>query len=103
MIDAVLYGAVVFLVLNVLISLVRVVRGPSDHDRLLALLLMSTTAVGVLALLAYLAQVPALRDAALALVALAALVVLARARTVRGGSVRVGPARGRSGMAPGPR
>ncbi|HLS26584.1 MAG TPA: hypothetical protein VK063_11990 [Beutenbergiaceae bacterium] len=83
MIDAVLYGAVVFLVLNVLASLVRVLRGPSDHDRLLALLLMGTTAAGVLAILAHLMQMAALRDAALALVALAALVVLARVRTVR--------------------
>jgi len=82
-IDAVLYGAVVFLVLNVLASLVRVLRGPSDHDRLLALLLMGTTAAGVLAILAHLMQMAALRDAALALVALAALVVLARVRTVR--------------------
>ena len=82
-IDAVLYGAVVFLVINVLVSLVRVARGPSDHDRLLALLLMGTTAAGVLAVLAHLLQVPALRDAALALVALAALVVLARVRTIR--------------------
>ncbi|MGC0249118.1 MULTISPECIES: hypothetical protein [unclassified Pseudactinotalea] len=83
MIDAVLYGAVVFLVINVLVSLVRVVRGPADHDRLLALLLMGTTATAVLAVLAHVMVVAALRDAALALVALAALVVLARVRTLR--------------------
>ena len=85
MIDAVLYGAVVFLVINVLVSLVRVARGPSDHDRLLALLLMGTTDMetAAIAQTAHLLQVPALRDAALALVALAALVVLARVRTIR--------------------
>ncbi len=78
MLDLVLLLAAAFLVLNVLISLVRVVRGPRPHDRMLALLLMGTTAVGVLALLAHLMQMPALRDAGLALVSLAVLVVAGR-------------------------
>lgn len=82
-IDAVLGLAAAFLIVNVAISLIRVLRGPTDHDRLLAVLLMGTTAVGILALLAHTMDLPALRDAALALVALAALMVLTRTRTKR--------------------
>lgn len=81
MIDAVLYAAATFLLLNVMVAAVRVIRGPGDRDRMLALLLLGTTVAGLLAVLGQAMAVPALRDAALALVALAALVVLARVRS----------------------
>lgn len=81
MIDAVLYIAATFLLVNVIVAVVRVLRGPGDRDRMLGLLLLSTTVVGLLAVLAEAMSVPALRDSALALVALAALVVVARVRS----------------------
>jgi multicomponent Na+:H+ antiporter subunit F len=81
--DSFLTAAAAFLLLNVLIGLIRVVRGPSMRDRLLALLLLSTTGVAVLALLAVLTGLPALRDAALALVALATLIVVVRVTSER--------------------
>lgn len=81
MIDAVLYIAATFLLVNVIVAVVRVLRGPGDRDRMLGLLLLSTTVVGLLAVLAEVMSVPALRDSALALVALAALVVVARVRS----------------------
>lgn len=42
-----------FLLANLLASLLRVVRGPTPADRLLAALLFGTTGVAVLLLLAY--------------------------------------------------
>ncbi|NDL57932.1 hypothetical protein F7O44_12690 [Phytoactinopolyspora sp. XMNu-373] len=73
-----MYAVAVFLLLNVIVGLVRAIRGPSIHDRLIAFLLLGTTGVALLAVLASVADVPALRDAALALVSLAAVVVIVR-------------------------
>jgi multicomponent Na+:H+ antiporter subunit F len=78
--DAVLLGVATFLLLNVLVGLARVLVGPDTRDRLLGVVLLGTTGVALLTVLAEVSGTPALRDAALALVALAALVVVVRVR-----------------------
>ena len=66
------------LVLNLAAALVRVLRGPSPRDRLLGVLLAGTTGAAALATASILLEVPALRDVALTIVALAAVVVITR-------------------------
>ncbi len=66
-----------FLVLNVAGGLVRVVRGPSPADRMLAAQLFGTTGVAVLLLLAEAMGEPALRDVALVFALLAVVVSVA--------------------------
>lgn len=83
MIIGVLSVAAVFLLLNVLVGLIRSLLGPTTRDRLTAFLLIGTTGVALLVVLAELADVPALRDAALVLVALAALVSVVRLQAER--------------------
>jgi multicomponent Na+:H+ antiporter subunit F len=75
-----LVAAATFLLLNVLVGLARVLLGPATPDRLLGVILLGTTGVALLAVLAEVTGLPALRDTALALVALAALVVVVRVR-----------------------
>lgn len=70
--------AAVILVVNFLVSSTRILRGPSSRDRLSALLLLSTTGAAVLCVLAVAMDTPPLRDAALAIVALAAVTVVVR-------------------------
>ena len=74
--EALLYGVAAFLPINVLVGLARTIIGPSPRDRLLSFALLGTTRVAVLVVLAAVTGVAALRDAALALVAFAALGVL---------------------------
>lgn len=83
MIDAALAVAAIFLLLNVLVGLVRAFLGPSTRDRLTGFLFLGTTGVALLIVLAHLADVPALRDAALVLVTLAALVSVVRLQSER--------------------
>jgi multicomponent Na+:H+ antiporter subunit F len=66
-----------FLLVNLAAGLVRVVRGPSAADRMLAAQLLGSTGVAVLVLLAHTYATPALRDAALLLALLAVLAVVA--------------------------
>lgn len=66
-----LWAVVVVLLLNVLACLVRVVRGPGPRDRVAGVVLAGTTGAALLATLSVVGAEPALRDAALALVALA--------------------------------
>lgn len=75
---AFLLAAAAVLALNIVASSVRIVRGPTTRDRTTAMLLLSTTGAAVLVLLAEAASSPALRDTALALVALSAVIVAAR-------------------------
>ena len=63
----------VFLLVNLLAALVRIVRGPSAADRLLAAMLFGTTGVAILLLLAIAGQRPALIDVALVFALLAAI------------------------------
>lgn len=75
--ETVLAAAVVFLVLNLAAGLVRVARGPSESDRMLAALLFGSTTVAVLLLLAEWTAQPALRDVALLFVLLATVLSVA--------------------------
>lgn len=68
---AALQVLVVVLVANVLVCLVRVVRGPGRRDRVTGVVLAGTTGAALLATLSVLGDAPALRTAALAIVALA--------------------------------
>lgn len=70
-VDAALRALVVALVLTVAACLVRVVRGSSARDRVAGVILAGTTGAALLATLSEVGGAPALRDAALALVALA--------------------------------
>lgn len=63
----------VFLLVNLLITLLRVARGPTDADRLLAALLFGTTGVAILLLLAHVKDTLALIDVALVFALLAAI------------------------------
>lgn len=63
----------VFLLLQVLVGLVRVFRGPTATDRMVAAQLFGTLGVGVLLLLAELTDGTALRDVALVFALLGAL------------------------------
>ncbi|MBN4926201.1 hypothetical protein IEU95_05130 [Hoyosella rhizosphaerae] len=70
--------AALVLLANIVVAGWRIVRGPSSRDRLMGLLLLTTTGTAVLLILAQATEMAALRDAALALVALAALIVIVR-------------------------
>lgn len=80
MIGPVLDGVAVVLGANLLLCLVRVLRGPTGRDRLLGVLLTGTTGAGLLAVLSVSTGAPALRDAALVMMALAAVVAVSRLR-----------------------
>jgi multicomponent Na+:H+ antiporter subunit F len=77
MMDLLLPGAAIFLVLNLAAGLLRVWRGPSAGDRMMAALLFGTTTVAVLLLLAEWTSQPALRDVALLFVLLATVLSVA--------------------------
>lgn len=66
------------LLVNVLVCLVLVVRARTARERLLGVILAGTTAAAVLAVLSVLLQIPALRDAGLVVVALAAMIAISR-------------------------
>ncbi|MDO9102439.1 MAG: MrpF/PhaF family protein [Candidatus Nitrotoga sp.] len=63
----------VFLLANLLIALLSILRGPTAADRLLAALLFGTTGVAILLLLAHAGRNPALVDVALIFALLAAI------------------------------
>lgn len=65
------------LLLALVLGLIRIWRGPTIADRMLAAQLFGTTGVGLLLVLAELQQIPALRDVALVLALLAIMAVLA--------------------------
>lgn len=67
----------VFLMLNIAAGLVRILRGPTPADRMLAAQLFGTTGVAILLLLAEVQGMPALRDVALVFALLAALATVA--------------------------
>ncbi|AVM64416.1 hypothetical protein HMPREF3086_14540 [Dietzia sp. HMSC21D01] len=67
---------VVALVINILACLVRVVRGPTYRDRVTGVVLAGTTGAALLCTLSVLSGAPAVRSAALALVALALVVTV---------------------------
>ncbi len=72
----------VFLLANLGAGLVRILRGPTPADRMLAAQLFGTTGVAVLLLLAEAQALAALRDVALVVALLAAVSVIAFVRRV---------------------
>ncbi|MCS6926285.1 MAG: MrpF/PhaF family protein [Candidatus Binatia bacterium] len=72
-------GLASFLLLNVVVGLLRVLRGPTPADRMLAAQLFGTTGVATLLLLAPTFG-PALNDIALVFALLAAVTVIAFVR-----------------------
>lgn len=81
--------AALALMLSLLLGLVRVLRGPSAADRLMAAQLLGTTGVGLLLLLGPVLGSAALIDVALVLALLAVVAVAAlTGREVPGGQDR---------------
>jgi multicomponent Na+:H+ antiporter subunit F len=70
-----------FLMLNIAAGLIRVLRGPTAADRMLAAQLFGTAGVALMLLLAEVQAVAALRDVALVFALLAALATVAFVRT----------------------
>jgi multicomponent Na+:H+ antiporter subunit F len=70
-------GVAAFLLLNVTFGLVRVARGPTAADRMLAAQLFGTTGVAILLVLGSALQLRALRDVALVFALLAAVLTVA--------------------------
>jgi multicomponent Na+:H+ antiporter subunit F len=84
-----LTGAAALIMLSALVGLVRVLRGPTRADRLLAAQLLSTAGIGALLLLAA-AGAPALIDVALVL-ALVGASIRGAAAEARAGPVGSAP------------
>jgi multicomponent Na+:H+ antiporter subunit F len=77
-----------FLMLTVLVGMIRVARGPTFADRMLAALLFGTTGVAVLLLLGAERGAGALRDVALLFSLLASISVVAFVRLAGSGDQR---------------
>jgi len=73
-----------FLLLNILVGIVRVWRGPTVPDRMLAALLFGTTGTAILLILAEVMASPSIRDAAMVLALLAAISTIVFVRGWRG-------------------
>lgn len=71
------------LALTILMGLGRVLRGPTRADRLMAIQLFGTTGAALLLVLAHSLDYPALRDVALVLALLAAVVSAALVQLLR--------------------
>jgi multicomponent Na+:H+ antiporter subunit F len=82
--DAFYHGFAAFLVLNLLGGLLRILRGPTREDRMLAAQLFGTTGVAVLLVLAVAGGGSALRDVALVFALLAVVNSVVFVRHVRG-------------------
>ena len=72
-----------FLLLNLMAGMWRVLQGPTSADRMLATQLFGTTAVAILLLLAQAGDTPALIDVALVFALLAAVTAVAFVRRER--------------------
>jgi multicomponent Na+:H+ antiporter subunit F len=72
-----LLAAAGFVLATVALGLVRILRGPSDADRIMAAQLLGTGGIAVLLLLGQVMSVPAAVDVALMLALLAAFVSVA--------------------------
>ncbi|MEX2490126.1 MAG: monovalent cation/H+ antiporter complex subunit F [Nitrospirales bacterium] len=79
-------GLEIFLVLNLIAGLVRIHRGPTPADSMLAVQLFGTTSVAILILFAQALNRPALRDVALIFALLATVSTVAFVRRVWGGA-----------------
>jgi multicomponent Na+:H+ antiporter subunit F len=74
----------IVIILSLLAGLVRVVRGPSQGDRMLAAQLFGTGAVALLLILSQAMDMKALIDVALVFAILAAVAVVAFVRSAEG-------------------
>jgi len=74
------FSLALFLLLNLGAGMWRVLRGPTQADRMLAAQLFGTTAVAILLLLAKVMEQPAIRDVALVFALLAAVTAVAFVR-----------------------
>ena len=72
-----LLAAASLILLAVAVGLARVLRGPSDVERLMALQLLGTGGIAALLLIAYATSVPGVDDVALGFALLAALAAIA--------------------------
>ena len=77
-----LLGMALFMLVNMLAGLKRIIKGPTMGDRMLSLQLFGTTGVAILLLLAEGVGEPALRDVALVFALLAVLGMVAYVRLV---------------------
>jgi multicomponent Na+:H+ antiporter subunit F len=77
-------SAALVVILTVAVGLVRILRGPSDADRMMAAQLLGTGGIAVLLLLQAATGAPGLGDAALTLALLAAFASVALARAAPG-------------------
>ncbi|MCL4553647.1 MAG: monovalent cation/H+ antiporter complex subunit F [Actinobacteria bacterium] len=85
--EGVFVGFAIVIFITMLLGFIRVERGPTAADRMLAAQLFGTTGVALMLLLAEAFQVPALRDVALVLALLAAVTGIAfvkRANQIQG-------------------
>ena len=73
-------GVAALILISVLLGLVRIFKGPTGADRMLAAQLLGTGGVAILLILAFAMQMPALLDVALvySLLAATAMVVFVR-------------------------
>ncbi|MCK8600339.1 monovalent cation/H+ antiporter complex subunit F [Desulfoferrobacter suflitae] len=69
-----------FLLVNILVGLVRILRGPTPPDRMLMAQMFGTTGVGILLLLSEAMGLPVLRDVALLFALLGALATVSFVR-----------------------
>lgn len=76
--SSLLYAVAAVLVVNIAVALWRVAVADGTRDRLSGLLLLSTVGAAALIVLASATDQAALRDAAVAVVALAVLIVVVR-------------------------
>ena len=74
------HGLALFLLLNLVVGIWRILKGPEAADRMLAAQLFGTTAVAILLLLAQATSDFALLDVALVLALLAAITAVAFVR-----------------------
>lgn len=76
------FALALFLLLNLAAGMWRILRGPTQADRMLAAQLFGTTAVAILLLLAQALSTSALRDIALVFALLAAVTAVAFIRQI---------------------
>lgn len=88
--NAFLFGVAIFLLANLAAGLVRIMRGPTAADRMLAAQLFATTGIAVMLLLAEALAQPAAQDVALIFAVLAVLSGLAFVRRVWGKALKEG-------------
>jgi multicomponent Na+:H+ antiporter subunit F len=85
--DSVYVGYAVVLLGTIVVGLIRVERGPSAADRMLAAQLFGTAGVAMLLLLSVGLSVPSLRDVGLVFALLAAMTVVAFVKRAWHGTV----------------